>query len=83
MPHISARIRLAAMRAFRTAAQAFLAVIVQAWVTGDLSITGLGDAIVDNADTAGGVAVLAALTALGWNAAKPVGGDRVAVSEEG
>jgi hypothetical protein len=67
---------LAAHRAAKTAAQAFLGSIVAAWLAGgDQSVSGLIDTIGSGADMAGGTAILAALAALGWNSVRLSGGD--------
>ena len=71
-------LKLALMRAAKTGAQTFGAAIVAAWIaSGDQTVTNLVDTIGARSDNAGGVALLAAIGALGWNWAAPTGGDKV------
>ena len=70
--NISPTLRAAAIRAARTFAQAFIGLILAKWIAGPTTITGLVDAVQAHADLAGGTGLLAALTALGLNVARPI-----------
>jgi hypothetical protein len=71
---------LAAHRAGKTFAQAFVGSIVATWIgAGDASITGLLHTVRSGSDMAGGTALLAALAAMGWNTWRPSGGDPIAI----
>jgi hypothetical protein len=59
----------AALRAAKTAAQTFIGVILAAWLNGgNIAFSALLDTLETQSDFALGSAILAAATALGWNA---------------
>jgi hypothetical protein len=69
---MNATLKAALIRSARTAGQAFVGVILAKWIVGPTTVSGLIDVVRLQADFAGGSAILAALTALGVNAWKPV-----------
>lgn len=74
---MSPKFKAALIRAARTGAQAFAAVIVAKWVAGPPSLSSFYDTFVASADFAGGTAVLAALGALGMNVRRPITPEQV------
>ena len=67
------KFRAATIRAARTFAQVFIAVIFQQWTTGNegVSISGLWGVVEVRSDAAAGTALVAALLALGLNMKRP------------
>lgn len=74
---VSKNLSAALIRAGRTAGQTFAGFILAVWVKPmnekavQISVTGLVETIIANADYAGGAAIFAALGALGLNLKRP------------